>query len=177
MKSARGIPLGPTNHIIIPQQPFFDENQMANLESFRQESVSFQLERFPELGVRISDALGDEPILVGGNDMVFDKDVYKEIKLRILWPGYSRFPFERRLKTRDTKASRSLVLMLLSRAIADFIKHVNHNRIPVEQGFERWEVGMHRPSITSKDLFVTGLIHRGGSNWQPEIWCPSNRAN
>ncbi|KAK1231687.1 hypothetical protein PQX77_005173 [Marasmius sp. AFHP31] len=171
MQSAHGTPLGPTNHVIVPQAPFFDE---PSFESSRLESVSFQLRTFPELGVRITTALAEHELaLVGGDDMVFNKVVYKEIKFKIVWPGYSRFPFERRFKTKTT---RSLLLGNLSKTLADFIRHIDHNNVPIEPGYERWEVGTRRPYITSDELFVTGLIHRGGPNWQPEIWCPSGRA-
>ncbi|KAJ8072348.1 hypothetical protein PM082_015907 [Marasmius tenuissimus] len=171
MQSAHGTPLGPTNHVIVPQAPFFDE---PSFESSRLESVSFQLRTFPELGVRVSTVLAEHELaLVGGDDMVFNKVVYKEIKLKIVWPGYSRFPFERRFKTKTT---RSLLLANLSKTLADFIRHIEHNNVPIEPGYERWKVGTRRPYITSDELFVTGLIHRGGPNWQPEIWCPSGRA-
>ncbi|KAK7050867.1 hypothetical protein VNI00_004979 [Paramarasmius palmivorus] len=177
LRNATGGPLGPSNHIALPQDPYYDETFMANYMGGgpRRPAISFQVKGFPELGARMSAVLGPtDPPLVGNDDKIFSTDGYKEIKLRLLWPGYSRLPFERRIKTRDSQLTRSHALLVIAKSIMDFIKHIQTNRIPVERGFEAYQIQIdpHKPGFTGNELFITGLLHRGGANWQPEIWCP-----
>ncbi|KAK1231685.1 hypothetical protein PQX77_005171 [Marasmius sp. AFHP31] len=176
MRNNNGLPIGPSNHVIVPQLPFI-ESAKGDV-GVRQKSIPFQLAGFPELGVRVSKVLKAKESLdlIGGDDMVFDciGREYSMIKFRIVWPGYQ--PFEKRLKTRELAASRGVVLSLVCRAIDEFIKDVERYQTRVEPGFEDWEVG-RRPLITRTELLVTGLIHRGCANWQPEIWCPSYRGD
>ncbi|KAL0579060.1 hypothetical protein V5O48_002953 [Marasmius crinis-equi] len=173
-QNSNGTPIGPSNHVIVPQLPFI-ESAKGDV-GVRQKSIPFQLASFPELGVRVSKGIKQPLDLVGADDMVFDciGREYSMIKFRIVWPGYP--PFEKRLKTRELVASRAVVLSLVCKAINDFIKDIERWNTPIEPGFEDWEVG-HRPLINRGELFVTGLIHRGCANWQPEIWCPSYRGD
>ncbi|ESK87252.1 peroxysomal citrate synthase [Moniliophthora roreri MCA 2997] len=177
LTNATGGPLGPSNHIILPQEAYHDDSYLPNQQlggGFRRPPISFQVKGFPELGVRMSAILGEPDLpLVGGEDKVF-KDGYKEIRMRLLWPGYSCFPFERRIKTCDSQLLRSHLLLALAKAIMSFLIHIPTNKTSVECGFEAYQIKMAsgKPGFTGGELFITGLIHRGGPNWQPEIWYP-----
>lgn len=41
---------------------------------------------------------------------------------------------------------------------------------------ELWKL-TGRERLTLDDLILIGLVHRGGPNWQPEIWCPIPSGN
>ncbi|EEB93327.1 hypothetical protein MPER_08033, partial [Moniliophthora perniciosa FA553] len=106
---------GPSNHIILPQEEYLDDDYLPNRwlgGGVRLPAISFQVKGFPELGVRMSAILGGSNPLVGGEDKVLLKDGYKEIRMRLLWPGYA--DFERRIKTRNSLISRSQLLLSLA---------------------------------------------------------------
>ena len=85
MRNSNGIPVGPSNYIIVPQLPFIESKGDVGV---RQKSIPFQLAGFPELGVRVSKALkAKQPLdLIGGDDLIFDciGREYSMIKFRIV---------------------------------------------------------------------------------------------
>ncbi|KAF9000689.1 hypothetical protein BDQ17DRAFT_1359353 [Cyathus striatus] len=116
---------------------------------------------FPEFGVRIGQAREMYPpkIEAGGEAVLSMCD--REIKS---WPGYGGKCFQRRTKTQRGK--------LLAMSFSSLLRILLWKVIP---GNEEWAIGQlpdGRPGIQGKELFITRLIHRGGSNWQPEIWAP-----
>jgi hypothetical protein len=94
------------------------------------------------------------------------------------------------MKTHNGTVLRDTMLMALAKAILEFANHIQvrsfhpiltwltsfqKENIPVERGYETWAIGTlpnGKKGIMGPELFITGLAHRGGSNWQPEIWAP-----
>ncbi|KAF8623619.1 hypothetical protein AX17_007321 [Amanita inopinata Kibby_2008] len=163
----------PTNHILVPQILFSEE--LATPKSYpdtKYPPIVFQLVDFPEVGVRISRVVGkDTPRIAGAQDKVLDIGD-REIKIWLLWPGYDE-PLQKRLKTQSGTITRDTLLLIIANVILNFMEKMKNSR--VKSGHEAWAIGTHpngRPGIAGPALFITRLIHRGGSNWQPELWAP-----
>ncbi|RDB26040.1 hypothetical protein Hypma_006655 [Hypsizygus marmoreus] len=173
-------PSGPTNHVLVPQIDFKDDETLRQRSymdpHFRHEDITFQTVGIPELGVRVGKiAERYSPAIVHGDDQVFKVTGDMQIKLWIIWPGYSAEPMQRRMKTQNGTATRDFALAFIANAILDFTYSVYKSKVPVECGREEWTIGPRadkRPGVVGAELFITRLIHRGGSNWQPEIWAP-----
>ncbi|KAF9267888.1 hypothetical protein L218DRAFT_651760 [Marasmius fiardii PR-910] len=168
MSDERGQPVGPTNYVLVPQGAY-----LKTLDRFRGDSIVLQQVGFPEPGVPVSVSENNLPVLLK-NDLVPNHG-NSENKARILWPGYSP-EFVREIRINRDCKTRTDVLLKLVDGIGKFIDWVERNHIKVKPGFENWQVGYERPSITIDDLFITGLVHYGGADWQPEIWCRRYRA-
>ncbi|KAJ3839721.1 hypothetical protein F5878DRAFT_724304 [Lentinula raphanica] len=167
---------GPTNHIRIPQTVYYDVTDISRCMSFSK-PITFRMKNFAELGVRLSHCLDENqsrhPNIEDMDAKLFANDeVYREIRLKILWPGYSEFPFTRRINIRKGEMTRITLLFNVVTAIADFVKKIQTDwECTCEPGLERWKLtGKGRLKVDK--LILTGIVHRGGPNWQPEIWCP-----
>ncbi|KAF5381964.1 hypothetical protein D9615_004415 [Tricholomella constricta] len=172
-------PTGPTNHILVPQLEHYDDDRRkwCSDPAFRHESIIFQSENIPEPGVRvgkISHSAYPPPIL-GADDTVFAAAGDREVKLWILWPGYNAEPLQKRIKTQGGRITRQLLLTLVANLVLDFAYEINRKKIPVERGYTEWAIGDKNHGIVGGELFITRLVHRGGSNWQPELWAPRRR--
>ncbi|KAF8825370.1 hypothetical protein HHX47_DHR7000173 [Lentinula edodes] len=140
--------------------------------------ITFKMKNFAELGVRLFDCLDENhfrhPNIEDKDAKLFSTDeVYREMRLKILWPGYSEYPFTRRINIRKGEMTRISMLFNVATAIADFVKKVQSDRdCTCERGLEMWKL-TGRESLNVDQFILTGLVHRGGPNWQPEIWCPT----
>jgi len=136
----------------------------------------FHVANFPEVGVKVG-ALNRTkiPLLSGGDDPVFQNVQEREIRVRILWPGYSAVSFEKRLRTLQgsTSRTRTSVVIKLAQIMLEFSQHLRLTREQVEPGQEQWQIGPL--GISCSNVFITRLIHRGGSHWQMELWAPKER--
>ncbi|KAJ3993760.1 hypothetical protein F5050DRAFT_1577003 [Lentinula boryana] len=154
------------------------------------------MKNFAELGVRLSDCLDENhlrhPNIEDKDAKLFTNDeVYREIRLKIVvrlsnrtilqiyltvafqWPGYYEFPFTRRINIRKGEMSKISLLFNVVMAIADFVKKIQSDRDCIcERGLEMWKL-TGRERLRVNELILTGIVHRGGPNWQPEIWCPA----
>lgn len=78
-------PIGPTNHLLVPQDNLYGEPTSYNrqLEDLF-EPISFRAAGFHELGVRLTQILKQraDPI-DGGEDKVFAHSSYREVKFKI----------------------------------------------------------------------------------------------
>ncbi|KAJ3739319.1 hypothetical protein DFH05DRAFT_546905 [Lentinula detonsa] len=168
---------GPTNHVRVPQRVFHDETDLNRCMSYSK-PITFRMKNFAELGVRLSDCLDENhlrhPNIEDKDAKLFTNDeVYREIRLKILWPGYYEFPFTRRINIRKGEMSKISLLFNVVMAIADFVKKIQSDRDCIcERGLEMWKL-TGRERLRVNELILTGIVHRGGPNWQPEIWCPA----
>ncbi|KAE9386526.1 hypothetical protein BT96DRAFT_1005996 [Gymnopus androsaceus JB14] len=165
----------PLNYLRVPQSIFFDEADM-NRGMSHLKPITFRMKNCSEFGVRLSDCnvdrlrlpeLDDQDAVLFGND-----EVYREIRVKIAWPGYYDHPFTKRVNIRKGSMTRISMLFNVVAVIEEFIKKIHHDPECIcERGMEFWKL-TGRERLTIDDFILTGLIHRGGPNWQPEIWCP-----
>ncbi|KAG1737287.1 hypothetical protein EDB19DRAFT_1909812 [Suillus lakei] len=116
--------------------------------------------------------LDDRPEVEGGHDQVFNGIAERYIKVLITWPGYSQFPMERRICTDSGTLTREKLLKMLARHIEEFMHHVHRQDIPVERGYEKYELiwrARELPSIW-RDCLITSLVHKSGSTWQVDLY-------
>ncbi|KAF8896415.1 hypothetical protein BD779DRAFT_1466370 [Infundibulicybe gibba] len=178
--SARDGPHGPTNHTRVPQDRYSETDGRTGKSymdsKHRHKIITFQIANFPEVGVRVGDLLEREsPLVVGCNDRVLDLGD-REIKIKILWPGYE--PYEKRLKTHSGTLDRATLVALLGNMIYNFASDITKLNIPIKRGYEEWAIGPQhggRRGINPRSLIITALKHRGGSAWQPELWAPGTK--
>ncbi|TFK40161.1 hypothetical protein BDQ12DRAFT_711578 [Crucibulum laeve] len=166
----------PTNHILLPQRIPTIKFASRSYEEPRYPPITFQALHFPEAGMRLGKVIDRcMPAIEGGDDTVLEKAVDREITIKLMWPGYSTVPFQKRIKTLNGKVTRETILMVLAKAIIQYVRKILVEHIPVEAGFEKWAIGIQpngRRGIIGPEVFVTRLIHCGGSYWRPELWIP-----
>ncbi|KAF8656228.1 hypothetical protein AX16_002664 [Volvariella volvacea WC 439] len=170
--------LAPTNFVRVPQ-PHYREVERPRHScdvSYRHAPIVFQVVGFPEAGVRLGKARGrNMPPIVGGSDQVFSHVSDREIKLRLIWPGYPDEVREKRVKTQSGSMDRNTLLLSLCNMFVEFALSIVKRGISAEPGFERWQIvadALSEPGIQGPELFITSLRHRGGANWQPEFYAP-----
>ncbi|KAJ7475983.1 hypothetical protein FB451DRAFT_1397355 [Mycena latifolia] len=164
------LPDGPADHVRVPQEVF--QEPVSELGYQR---VDHHRRARAPLGIRLADVDGEVcPALEGPADRVFgDGCPYREIRLRVLWPGYP--PFEKRVKPQDGR--RSLLLFLVANTVSSSMAAIMSRLTPPKRGFEAWTLG-RRPGgdgLRLEDVLITGIEHRGGANWQVEIYVPKRR--
>ncbi|KAJ7678955.1 hypothetical protein DFH06DRAFT_1465181 [Mycena polygramma] len=166
------LPDGPEDHIRLPQksheEPVTDLG-FQRIDHHRMQPIMFKHKRSSAPGIRLADINGECcPGLEGGSDrMVEMSGMYREAKIRILWPGYP--PFEKRVRTQDL--TRGTLLVSVAAAVVSYMK--GYRKDTPKRGFEAWTIGRDR--ICPDDLLITGLEHRGGANFQVEIWVPKRK--
>ncbi|KAG1744010.1 uncharacterized protein EDB91DRAFT_207158 [Suillus paluster] len=119
--------------------------------------------------IELSDMM---PKIEGRHDQVFKNIGERYIKVVMTWPGYGQFPVERRICTENGTLTRAKLLMILATHIEEFMHHVHRKEIPVETGYEKYELIWRprgKPSIW-RDCLITSLVHRSGSTWQVELY-------
>ncbi|KAG0698508.1 hypothetical protein DFH29DRAFT_90613 [Suillus ampliporus] len=116
--------------------------------------------------------LSDKPKVEGRHDQVFKNIGERYIKVVMTWPGYSQFPVERRICTENGTLTRDRLLIILATHIEEFMHHVHRKEIPVERGYEKYELIWRPRGLTNvwRDCFITSLVHRSGSTWQVELY-------
>ncbi|KAG5730942.1 hypothetical protein E4T56_gene7105 [Termitomyces sp. T112] len=169
-------PSGPTNHVWVPQPDYFDERDKMWRYGPRFPPIVFQTAGFPEIGVRVGKIAHSQnpPPIEGPKDEIFAASGNREIQVWILWPGYSSEPLRKRIKTQGGKITRELFLTVLAHDVLDYTYSIYKKKIPIEPGYEKWTIGSkaEENTIVGGELFITRLVHRGGSNWQIELWAP-----
>ncbi|KAF7336739.1 Peroxysomal citrate synthase [Mycena venus] len=165
------LPDGPADHIRVPQEAYQEpvsELGYQRIDHHRMQPIMFKNRRSATPGMRIAEVDGEHcPALEGVSDRVFEGFAYREAKIRILWPGYP--PFEKRFRTQDVQ--RSMLLMIVAAAVSHSMKAIANKILPVKHGFEAWSIGKHT-GLCPDDILITGIEHRGGANFQVEIWVP-----
>ncbi|KAJ7650081.1 hypothetical protein FB45DRAFT_1076110 [Roridomyces roridus] len=172
------LPDGPADHIRLPQEPYVEpipESGYQRIDHHRLQPIMFKSKRSAMPGIRLREVDGEScPSLEGADDRVFEGAGYREIKIRILWPGY--MPFEKRFKPADSR--RSMVLFMTASIVTQYMTAINNKCIAAKRGYEEWSVG-RRPNgaegLRPEDVLITGIEHRGGANFQVEIWIPKRR--
>ncbi|KAF8959517.1 hypothetical protein BDZ97DRAFT_1922865 [Flammula alnicola] len=167
-------PVGPSNLRLVPQR-IFDEPTSSKSHHYRYAPITFQLRGFPEIGVKVAAILNERtPVLIGDADPVFHDVQEREVRVQILWPGYSKVLFEKRVKTLQGKMARGSVAVQLAIMVIDFAYKIKETKRPIERGYEQWSIKTeHNDGIKPSDIFITRLIHCGGSHWQMELWAPN----
>ncbi|EGN98853.1 hypothetical protein SERLA73DRAFT_73441 [Serpula lacrymans var. lacrymans S7.3] len=166
----------PANYTLLPQ-PAHDEelSHHTRYGTIRLPHILFQRRSGkPPYGVNELLHITHMPSLAGGDDKVLEQGE-RQIKVKVIWPGYSQFPFEKRIKTQNGEISRGVLLVLLAQALDDCVTYIRSEDIAVERGYEKWAIRTPRNGlrgISAKDCLITGMTHRAGSTWQPEIYVP-----
>ncbi|KAE9401705.1 hypothetical protein BT96DRAFT_991869 [Gymnopus androsaceus JB14] len=168
--SSTGIaPLRPTsskatNYMVVPQRV---PRQLVKSVTDIASPLVFRRKGHKEPGVRLSNCLGFAvPELEYMNDRPFKNFVYREITIHIEWPGYSHYGQRMQLGA-EKDLSRADILTMVTQIIQNFIHQTKKHELKCEPTQEHWR--LERTDI--RRLYITRLIHRGGSYWQPEILC------
>ncbi|KIJ66929.1 hypothetical protein HYDPIDRAFT_186524 [Hydnomerulius pinastri MD-312] len=115
------------------------------------------------------------PDLVGGDVPVFASNPDRYIKIRLVWPGYTQYPFEKRINIKQgAPFTPTLMLMTLVYYLDEFVRWLHNQEAGVEPGQEQWAVRkvLEGAPAMWKDCVITSLYHRTGSVWQPELYYP-----
>ncbi|KAJ7285140.1 hypothetical protein C8J57DRAFT_1671413 [Mycena rebaudengoi] len=172
------LPGGPADHIRVPQEAYQEPVSITGYQKIdyhRMQPIPFKTERSATPGISMVTVGGEYyPGLEDANAHVFENVVgYREIRVKLLWPGYPMY--EKRFKA---QADRGMVLMLVANVISNAFRDIISKRIPAKRGFEAWSIGK-RPDgsdgIQPNEVIITGLEHRGGAVFQPEVWVPKRR--
>ncbi|KAH7911075.1 hypothetical protein BJ138DRAFT_1007374 [Hygrophoropsis aurantiaca] len=171
----RSRPNIPMNYRRLPQPTHIQpKGYNSYLEGVQYPSIYFQRKGEAQ-PYTISELLGMKrmPCLSGSEDEVFAGVNERQIKVRIAWPGYSQYPFEKRVMTKHGELTRELLLVLLARVLDEFVKKLKAENAIVERGHEDWtlqELTHGRKGVSVKDCFIVGLSHLAGCIWQPELF-------
>jgi hypothetical protein len=78
-------PVGPSNHLFVPQSKFA-EPISSQSHVYRYPEVTFQMNGFPEIGIKVSSIVKDIPstLLSGNNDEIFKDVAERELKVQII---------------------------------------------------------------------------------------------
>jgi len=81
---------------------------------------------------------------------------------------------QKRMKRQGGKITRELALRLIANLILECMYELYKRKVPGERGCMGWTIGPRADNqgFVGEELFITRLVHRGGSNWQPDIWAP-----
>ncbi|KAJ7170821.1 hypothetical protein C8R43DRAFT_1120555 [Mycena crocata] len=173
------LPDGPSDHVRVPQDAYEEpvtELGYQKIDHHRIQPIMFKRKQSSTPGIRLIDIDGESfPGLEGAMDKVFEGHlVFREVKLRVLWPGYP--PFEKRFRTQE--GTRSLLLMMVASAVSHSMEGIVTKVLPLTRGFEAWTVGPRpngRNGLWMEDILITGIEHRGGANFQVELWVPKRK--
>ncbi|KAK7033251.1 Peroxysomal citrate synthase [Favolaschia claudopus] len=171
------LPDGPYDHVRLPQEPYQEPpvpESGYQRDNTRLHPIMFKSRNSATPGVRIADIQGEYcPTLEGATDIVFGNFSYRQANVKILWPGYP--PVEKRIRTHELM-QRGALLMLVATAVVQCIKSHAGKMLPPKRGLEAWTIGRHgHGGLSSEDVLITGLEHRGGANFQVEIWVPQRK--
>ncbi|KAK7050858.1 hypothetical protein VNI00_004969 [Paramarasmius palmivorus] len=163
-------------------QPAYEPKSSAREPPFR--PIVFTLERASCPGVDVNLAyipmLADKnytigkPLIVGSRDRVLDvygpdpTRQYAKLTIKIKWPGYPNDVGDKEFSTKRGSLDREYLLHYVLSAIRDYWNGIIAKGVKVARGFEAYRIG--GGPLRLEDLVVTGLVHRGGQLWQPEIW-------
>ncbi|KAE9401724.1 hypothetical protein BT96DRAFT_991886 [Gymnopus androsaceus JB14] len=125
----------------------------------RERSVAFQVKGSSDLGVQIFDI--SHVVVEGKRETPLSSVVYRSLNVRINWPGYE--DYLGRIKICEGEPTTRIALLCeLARIIQDFM------RSPGRCRNTDWNLG----HIDLNKLVITRLVHCGGADWQPQLWCP-----
>ncbi|THU90747.1 hypothetical protein K435DRAFT_841317 [Dendrothele bispora CBS 962.96] len=178
----RSIAMEPTNHSgqhnglnyylrippnILPAENRYDNH--AGINDYKP-SVCFRFSNSAEYGVVIK-VVGNKtlPAFEGYNDEIFAKLPERGLSLRMTWPGYA--PFGCRMNTNNGKMTRSEAFAFVATYVHKHLATLKLHGVKPQLGYEKWD--LTQLPFDLGDLVITGLIHRGGSTWQPDVWCPN----
>ncbi|KAF8554579.1 hypothetical protein OG21DRAFT_1041233 [Imleria badia] len=157
-------------------QPFFVEPDMAHgYKAGAEFPVIHFLCKGDKTPYSLWDLLtmGTMPDLVAGDLPIFVQSPERWIKIKFIWPGYSRYPFEKRiLMKRSAPLTPNLLLMTLAYHIQEFVRWIRNEGAVIEPGQEYWTVTGVRDGAPAmwKNCVIIALQHLTGSIWQPEIY-------
>ncbi|KAJ6623949.1 hypothetical protein B0H10DRAFT_2431035 [Mycena sp. CBHHK59/15] len=175
------LPDGPPDHVRVPQEVFQEPVPplgYKRIDMHRVPSIAFKSHNTCTPGIRLSHVRGEYfPGLEGSSDRVFENTYgYREIKIRVMWPGYP--PNEKRFKTQEGAVTRNFVLMLVASSVKAYISEIKRKKMVATRGFEEWSIGKRpngRDGIQGDEIVINGIEHRGGANFQPQLWVPKWR--
>ena len=178
-------PLGPTNYVVVPQHWFYWNNPIVP-------PIEFLAKGCRELGVGLKEIRSRSVAIENSKDKVLQKLTgirVLRIKIEVCvlltvlscswklietvhaqWPGYHT-PFEGLIKTYDGNITRDELLDKLCAAVVDYVLMLKDTRAKVAKESSKWMIG-GKGGLEMETFSITGLFHRGGAYFQPEIWVP-----
>ncbi|KAF9223725.1 hypothetical protein BS17DRAFT_115225 [Gyrodon lividus] len=171
----KGLPKLPSRYMRLPQPMHVEPPKPYGYQAGAELSAIYFHRRGHKDPYSIGDLLTMDtlPDLVGGNVPVFALNPDRWIKIQLIWPGYTRYPFEKRIPIKQgAPLTSTLVLMALVYHIDEFVRWIHNEGAVVEPGQEQWKVKKVLDGVPAmwKDCVIASLQHRTGSIWQPEIY-------
>ncbi|KAF6754517.1 hypothetical protein DFP72DRAFT_1068542 [Ephemerocybe angulata] len=164
-----------------PRQTWFSfRRRMRSLgeiipDSKPRRAVTFEWEGFSDGGVKVGNVFSPpvskkQLVLKGGDDQVLKALTGKSLNVHITWPGYT--PVTKRVSiVADGKPiSREALLLNLCRALKDGMEGLKRAE-QSEPGYLEYTLDA-RKSVTFRDVFISELVHCGGSDWRLQCWIP-----
>ncbi|KAF9021598.1 hypothetical protein BDP27DRAFT_1439152 [Rhodocollybia butyracea] len=142
----------------VPHPIFVPQTIVGRPQQSPERPVSFQAKGSSERGVQIFDLNIEDKRETPLRDL---RD--RMINVHIVWPGYKPFTGRINLRPQSGEATRIYILGEIGRIIEKFFKHpppACHNDAP------NWNL----MRLNMDKVVITGLVHCGGANWQPELW-------
>ncbi|KAF8843718.1 hypothetical protein BDN67DRAFT_1008665 [Paxillus ammoniavirescens] len=174
-EDVKGLPEISSRHRLLPQPVHVESPKPYGY----QPGAEFSAIYFQRKGNKGPYSIGDLltmdtlPDLVDGNAPLFALTPDRWIKIKLTWPGYARYPFEKRIPIKQgVPLTPTLVLMALASHIDEFVRWIHNEGAIVERGQEQWQVKKVLAGVPAmwKDCVIASLQHRTGSIWQPEIY-------
>ncbi|KAH7928322.1 hypothetical protein BV22DRAFT_1126613 [Leucogyrophana mollusca] len=106
--------------------------------------------------------------LVRPDEKVLDKRL-RSINFRIQWPGYDVYHKEIPAFREGKPITRAELGFDVSMAFAEFIYHINSNRIPPREGAESWMISGLSGTIALGNLRLINVRKVGGKDWQADV--------
>ncbi|KAJ2925514.1 hypothetical protein H1R20_g11580, partial [Candolleomyces eurysporus] len=127
---------------------------------------------FPEPGLKISNMMrkltpGSQ--VSGQDDQVMEALSENTINVFINWPGYRSA--QKRISTRSGTITRRDLALSLCKVVLEWARDSEPIDVP-QNG--PWSVGDGQ-GINPHNIFITELVHCGGSRWQVEMWVSKAR--
>ncbi|RXW21762.1 hypothetical protein EST38_g4086 [Candolleomyces aberdarensis] len=148
--------------------PASDQRQVQKPEkNIKPPKITFQKKGFPEPGVTYDELLvmaGSVPRLEGNDDKVFQSAVGNSINVMINWPGYKIGLKQIKPRYPLSQITREELLRQVARLLRSWLMVVKRESESTDPFFAI------RSEEDFRGVFITSLVHLGGSDWQVHLW-------
>ncbi|KAH9481462.1 hypothetical protein JR316_0005988 [Psilocybe cubensis] len=163
---------GPSNCERVPQAVF---RAPASSGSFRYQDIAFHKEGFPEPGIRVGEIGQPTFLLEGATECTLPNTGDSFLSIQIMWPGYEPYKFKLKAFMGEGRAKVPITHeTIANRLCAELLEFKKCLKVVDPMLAHSWWISRHYgdAGIDINQLFLSHMVHRGGSHWQVELWAP-----